>query len=241
MDLATLRERQGWKLEQKIDHAVGAVEQFKARTGRPLYVSFSGGKDSTVLLDLCRRFLDPEQKAVFNNTGNEYPEIIRFVRDTPNVTIISPRIPVRRIIEEQGFPLISKEQSCYIREAKTTKSAKLLDIRLNGSPLSKGRKVGKISERWKFLIGEPFMISERCCDILKKRPFRIYEKETGELPILGIMAGESRIRQEAYIKRGGCNSFNPDHLSCNPLSIWTEEDIWSYIRRFNVPYCQIYD
>ena len=215
MDLATLRERQGWTLEQKIDHAVGAVEQFKARTGRPLYVSFSGGKDSTVLLDLCRRFLDPEQKAVFNNTGNEYPEIIRFVRDTPNVTIISPRIPVRRIIEEQGFPLISKEQSCYIREAKTTKSAKLLDIRLNGSPLSKGRKVGKISERWKFLVGEPFMISERCCDILKKRPFRIYEKETGELPILGIMAGESRIRQEAYIKRGGCNSFKPDHLSCN--------------------------
>ena len=49
MDLATLRERQGWTLEQKIDHAVGAVEQFKARTGRPLYVSFSGGKDSTVL------------------------------------------------------------------------------------------------------------------------------------------------------------------------------------------------
>lgn len=47
MDLATLRERQGWILEQKIDHAVGAVEQFKARTGRPLYVSFSGGKDST--------------------------------------------------------------------------------------------------------------------------------------------------------------------------------------------------
>lgn len=241
MDLKTLRDRQGWTLEQKIDHAVGAVEAFRSRTGRSLYVSFSGGKDSTVLLDLCRRFLDPEQKAVFNNTGNEYPEIIRFVRQTPNVTIISPKIPVRRIIEEQGFPLISKEQSCYIREAKTTKSAKLLDIRLNGSPLSKGRKIGKISERWKFLVGEPFMVSERCCDILKKRPFRIYEKETGELPILGIMAGESRIRQEAYIKRGGCNSFKPNHLSCNPISIWTEEDIWAYIRRFNVPYCRIYD
>lgn len=143
MDLATLRERQGWKLEQKIDHAVGAVELFKARTGRPLYVSFSGGKDSTVLLDLCRRFLDPEQKAVFNNTGNEYPEIIRFVRDTPNVTIISPRIPVRRIIEEQGFPLISKEQSCYIREAKNDQigeTSRHTSERLSSLKRTKGRK-----------------------------------------------------------------------------------------------------
>lgn len=171
MDLATLKERQGWTLEQKIDHAVGTVEAFKARTDRPLYVSFSGGKDSTVLLDLVRKFIDPNQKAVFNNTGNEYPEIIRFVKSTPNVTIISPHTPIRSIIEKHGFPLISKEQALYIRQAKTTKSAKLLYKRLNGSPQSKGRKVGKIPEKWKFLIYEPFMVSEKCCDILKKKPF----------------------------------------------------------------------
>lgn len=241
MNLKTLKERQRWTLEQKIDHSVGVVESFIARTGKPVYVSFSGGKDSTVALDLVRRFIDKNIKAVFNNTGNEYPEIIKFVRSTDNVMIISPRISIRKIIETHGFPLISKEQSLYIREAKTTKSAKLLDIRLNGSPLSKGLKIGKISERWKFLLDEPFMVSEKCCDILKKRPFQQYQKETGELPILGTMAGESRLRQQAYIVRGGCNSFKENHLASNPLSIWTEKDIWDYIRRFNIPYCEIYD
>jgi 3'-phosphoadenosine 5'-phosphosulfate sulfotransferase (PAPS reductase)/FAD synthetase len=241
MNLEILKERQGWTLEQKIDHAVGTVEAFKARTGHPFYVSFSGGKDSTVLLDLVRRFIDPNQKAVFNNTGNEYPEIIKFVKSTSNVTIISPHTPIRSIIEKHGFPLISKEQAQYIREAKTTKSAKLLDIRLNGSPQSKERKVGKIPEKWKFLIYEPFMVSEKCCYILKKKPFRDYERETGELPILGTMAGESRIRQQAYIHRGGCNSFKENHESCNPLSIWTEQDIWDYIHRFNIRYCPLYD
>lgn len=241
MDLKELKYRQSWSLEQKIDHAVGAVEAFKSKTGRPLYVSFSGGKDSTVLLDLCRRFIDSKIKAVFNNTGNEYPEIIKFIRETENVHIISPKVSVREMIKENGFPLISKEQSQYIREAKSTKSEKLLDIRLKGTIRPGGRKSGCISKRWNFLIYESFMVSEKCCYILKKRPFRAYEKETGERPILGIMAEESRLRQQSYIRRGGCNLFKTNHESSFPLSIWTEQDIWDYIHKFNVSYCPIYD
>ena len=82
MTIQELHQRQQWPLHQKIDHALGTVEAFVARTGKVPYVSFSGGKDSTVLLDLVRRFLYPDIKAVFCNTGNEYPEIVKFVRRT---------------------------------------------------------------------------------------------------------------------------------------------------------------
>lgn len=82
MTIQELNTRQGWTLSQKIDHAVGTVEAFLSRTGKVPYVSFSGGKDSTVLLDIVRRFVDRDIKAVFCNTGNEYPEIVRFVRST---------------------------------------------------------------------------------------------------------------------------------------------------------------
>lgn len=216
MDIATLQERQTWTLEQKIDHAIGTVEAFLAKTGKPVYVSFSGGKDSTVVLDLVRRFVNPDIKGVFCNTGNEYPEIIRFVKSTPNVTIIRPRLTVREVLDKYGFPLISKEQAHGIRQARTTKSEKLRNVRLYGTNRAKGYTAGKIAERWKPLLTAPFMVSELCCDCLKKRPFHAYQRETGELPIIGTMAGESELRKQQYIKRGGCNSFKPDKLGSYP-------------------------
>lgn len=74
-----LFERQKWPLSQKIDHTLGAIDQFCSRLNDRVYVSFSGGKDSTVLLDLCR-IVKPNIKVTFCNTGNEYPDIIKFVR-----------------------------------------------------------------------------------------------------------------------------------------------------------------
>lgn len=233
MTIQELNTRQGWTLNQKIDHAVGTVEAFLSRTGKVPYVSFSGGKDSTVLLDIVRRFVNRDIKAVFCNTGNEYPEIVRFVRSTENVTIIRPGITVREVIGKYGFPLISKEQSKYIREAKHSKSQKVVEQHLFG-------KYGKISNRWQFLIRENFDISEKCCYCLKKRPFYKYERETGEVPLLGIMTEESKLRTGQYLRRGGCNSFS-GRLASFPLSIWREIDIWEYIHRFNISYSPIYN
>ena len=74
-----LKERQAWSLEQKIDHSLGVINQFYERLNGQVYISFSGGKDSTVLYWLARK-LYPNIKAVFCNTGNEYPDIVKFVR-----------------------------------------------------------------------------------------------------------------------------------------------------------------
>lgn len=234
-----LQYRQGWTLQQKIDHSVGSIEAFISRTGKVPYVSFSGGKDSTVLLDLVRRFVDHDIKGVFCNTGNEWPENVKFVREQENVITIKPDISIKDVLNIHGFPLISKEQAQYIREAKTTKSDKLRNQRLNGA--HNKIKSGKISDKWQFLINEKFNISEKCCKCLKKNPFRKYEKQTGEVPILGIMACESQLRKSSYIRRGGCNSFDGKHIASYPLSIWTDDDIWAYIKMFNIPYSKIYN
>lgn len=240
MTLQELHIREGWTLYQKIDHTVGTIEAFIARTGKVPYVSFSGGKDSTVLLDICRRFVDKDMKAVFCNTGNEYPEIVQFVRRTENVTIIRPEMTVKDVIEKYGFPLISKEQASYIREVNNTTNPSVINRRLYGGT-AKGEFRGKISNCWQFLLQAPFDVSEKCCECLKKRPFAKYEKQTGEVPILGVMAGESNLRTQQYISRGGCNSFDGNHLASYPLSIWTDADIWAYLRKVNIPYCELYD
>ncbi|KAA6322292.1 Thioredoxin-dependent 5'-adenylylsulfate reductase [termite gut metagenome] len=124
-----LKYRQSWTFEQKIDHAAGVVSSFSAEVNGNIFASFSGGKDSTVMLDIIRRFVDKNIPAVFYNTGNEYPEVVKFVRQTENVTVIHPEIHIRQIIEKYGFPLISKEQSQYIRQAKHANSEKLRNIR----------------------------------------------------------------------------------------------------------------
>lgn len=64
---------------------------------------------------------------------------------------------------------------------------------------------------------------------------------TGEVPILGVMAGESDLRKRQYIRRGGCNSFQNSLIASYPISIWTDADIWAYLRKFKVPYCELYD
>ncbi len=71
MTYEELKYRQSWTLEQKIDYAVGVVSTFMDRVHHKIYASFSGGKDSTVMLDIIRRFVNKNTPAVFCNTGNE--------------------------------------------------------------------------------------------------------------------------------------------------------------------------
>lgn len=73
-----------------------------------VYISFSGGKDSTVLLDIAREMY-PEIWAVHVDTGLEYPEIRRFVTQYENVKIIRPKMNFRQIIIKYGYPMIGKE------------------------------------------------------------------------------------------------------------------------------------
>jgi 3'-phosphoadenosine 5'-phosphosulfate sulfotransferase (PAPS reductase)/FAD synthetase len=235
MTYEELKYRQEWTLEQKIDHAVGVVSTFMDRVNGKIYLSTSGGKDSGVMLDIVRRFVDRNIPAVFCNTGNEYPEVVKFVRKTENLVIIRPQVHIRQIIERYGFPLVSKEQSRSIYQARHTKSEKLRHIRLYGSK----NGIGKIAEKWKFLINAPFDVSEKCCDYLKKKPFEKFHRSMGLFPIIGTMASESRLRLQKWL-RYGCNSFESNTVASYPLSIWTEADVWTYIRKFNLPYSPIY-
>lgn len=241
MTYEELKIRQSWSLHQKIDHAAGTIEHFLSKTDGNAYISFSGGKDSTVLLDIARRFVRRGLPAVFSNTGNEFPEIIQFVKTFDNITIIRPKMRVREVIEKYGFPLISKEQSQYIRQARNTNSEVLRDIRLNGKKNRNGKGTqGKISEQWKFLINAPFEVSEICCSKLKKEPFDVFHKETSLNPIIGTMADESRLRLQKYLKTG-CNDFLSNKVASYPMSIFTEKDVWEYRKEFKIPFCKVYD
>lgn len=103
-----LKQMQSWSLERKTQVTQTRIIEWYERFEGDVYVSFSGGKDSTVLLDLARRIY-PDIPAVFIDTGLEYPEIKNFVKTKENVTIIKPEMSFREVIKKYGYPLISKE------------------------------------------------------------------------------------------------------------------------------------
>src|SRR5574344_987802 len=230
-----LNERLNWTLDQKIDHSLFTIENALNYSNGNAYVSFSGGKDSTILLHLAR-IIKPDIKAVFFNTTNEFPEIYKFIKEIDCIKV-QPEMNLKSVIEKVGFPLISKEQAQSIREARTTRSAILLDKRMNGriNPITGERtSMGKISEKWKHLVYAPFDISEKCCYYLKKRPAMKFEKENKLLPIIGTSVNESQMRLLKYYHTG-CNAFELKRPASYPLSIWNDTDKWNFIKQNKIP------
>ena len=106
-----LYQWQGLPLNIKVLMTKDRIRQWVNEYGEDgVYVSFSGGKDSTVLLHIVRSMY-PNVKAVFVDTGLEYPEIRDFVKSFDNVDWLKPKMNFRQVIEKYGYPFISKEVS----------------------------------------------------------------------------------------------------------------------------------
>lgn len=106
-----LRSMQAAPLSVKISLTRDRIRQWINEFGEDgVYVSFSGGKDSTVLLDIVRKDY-PNVPAVYCDTGLEYPEVRDFVKTFDNVTILKPKMNFKEVVNRYGFPFISKEVS----------------------------------------------------------------------------------------------------------------------------------
>ena len=109
--ISDLYQMQSLPLKAKIRMTENRITEWVNEYGEDgVYISFSGGKDSTVLLHIARR-LYPNIKAAFVDTGLEYPEIRQFVKMFDNVDWIKPKMTFKQVIEKYGYPFISKEVS----------------------------------------------------------------------------------------------------------------------------------
>lgn len=232
-----LKMLQSLPLEVKVLKTQQRIREWVTYYGvEGVYVSFSGGKDSTVLLHLVRE-LYPDVEAVFVNTGLEYPEIQRFVKTFDNVRILYPEKTFMQVICEYGYPIISKEIAYTIQQAK--RGSKRCAAKLNGEVEWNGEKSRFCCDKYKALLNADFNVSNLCCDVMKKNPAKHFEKETGKTPIIATMAAESLVRKNRWLLFG-CNAFESDRPSSKPMSFWTEHDVLQYIKENNIKIASVY-
>ena len=251
-----LKQYQSLPLKAKVLMTKTRIREWYNYWNGDVYVSFSGGKDSTVLAHLVHE-LYPEVPLVFSNTGLEYPEIQMFAKSM-NAEFIRPKAKFSEVISKYGYPIISKENADVIYGARLIKNGSKKQRGNLGIPKSNKDGIW-MNWRRKALHGLPpfdkgmfekmkylplardtqFCISHHCCNVIKKRPLEVYQKQTGLLPYIGTLANESRLREQAWIKNG-CNAFTCAHKTSQPMSFWLEQDVLQYIKENDIEICSVY-
>lgn len=258
-----LKQMQSLSLTAKILMTKRRIREWYDAFDGDVYVSFSGGKDSTVLKHIVDSMYS-DVPAVFVNTGLEYPEIQQFVRDVKagkwdcfntDVEILRPEMRFDEVIKKYGYPVISKEVSNTvsgarknIRDGKYSLRLRQLGVQCDeyGGLYNSGKhdyektvtRSKFTQNKWRFLLDSDFEVSEKCCYHTKKAPSKKYEKETGRKPLIATMACESMTREAAWMKKG-CNAFDAPRPTSQPMSFWTEQDVLHYIKKYDVPYCAV--
>lgn len=211
------------------------------------YLSFSGGKDSTVLHYLIDEAL-PNNKIprVYINTGIEYVEIVKHVKSLKEkddrIEIINSNVDIPQMLKRVGYPFKSKEHSkklgMYQRNGKTYAINKYLTGKQNDGTDSKF--ICPKSLKYQFTNNFTIKVSEKCCDELKKNITHGYEKNSGRnIAMTGLRTSEGGQRKNHHEcvvfdnKTGELTKFKP----INPCG-----DEWCdwYIKERNIKLCKLY-
>lgn len=179
-----LKQYQSLSLDSKIRMTQQRIKAWYEHWDGMVYVSFSGGKDSTVLKHIVDCMYD-DVPALFVNTGLEYPEIQRFAMSQKNVVTIRPKMRFDEVIKKYGYPVISKDVAKRIKDGRAAlrngNENSYALVQLRGQHMTpEGKKSPFNYEKWQFLLDSPFQISSSCCDVMKKDQYENMKKKQAE-------------------------------------------------------------
>lgn len=222
-------------------------------TAGSCYLSFSGGKDSTILVSLIKqlqqegRIRENAIPAVYANTGIELQatkDFVEWVKNNyyENIVIIEPEKSFSQIIKECGKPFRSKLKSELIRRYRKNPEYKSVQQLLYGHS-----KISLANKDFHVLHDDfECKISNDCCEYMKKKPFKKYAKENNCLGFMsGIRMNEGGVRELNYKRdlekgKSPCTKIDGNYIMKYPLIDWSDDICDEYVRNYNVPLSKAY-
>ncbi len=259
------REKQKWSYDRKVSYAENLVYDFirdcKAE-GLNYHVSV-GGLDSITLLMFIRGVADADIPAI--SVSSLEDKSIQKIHKQLGIECLKPAIMPnghhwnkQKIIQEFGFPVISKEVALKIETLQnpTEKNKTVRHAIITGETgayggFRKGTRM-QLKQKWLEKFGgyenetenvnyrcPDFKVSSKCCYYLKEKPCEDWSKEHNSVPFLGLMASEGG-RREKSLMINGCNYWGKTTIRSAPFAIFQREDLLKLADDFNVPIPEIY-
>lgn len=208
----------GVELVSKVDLAMERMKAFEPKDG--YYLAFSGGKDSCVLKALAD-MAGVKYDAHYQVTSVDPPELVRFIRQQhPDVAFNVPHKPIynekREIIGEYEVTMWN------LIPTKTIPPTRLQ--RYCCAELKEGFGKGRIvltGVRWAESVRRKN--DRNLVDIGGKKSGITYNSDNDEA---------RRMVEQCYQKK---------RVTVNPIIDWTDDDVWEFIRKNEIPYCELYD
>ena len=208
------------------------------------YISFSGGKDSTILHYLIDMALPNNRiPRVFINTGIEYNYIVEFVNELASkddrFVILKPTQPIKPMLEKVGYPFKSKEHSNYLSVYQHCGlESKTVDRYLN--PSEKRKKYGcPTFLKYQFTKEFKLKISNLCCYKLKKEPIKKWQKQNNRsITLTGMRKDEKGTRANIQ----GCIITDKTNkiVKFHPLLVVNDDFENWFIEKNNIKLCKLY-
>lgn len=237
-------------MEKIVQEAIARIwKAYEECEGR-IYLSFSGGKDSTVVAELIKMAgLPTTIPFVFADTLLELDATLEFVEEYEwdNKVTVYPRKKFSQIIKEYGYPILSKVKSGYLSVYHNSiRKGKDLDEVATVQKLLKKKGNGKDAlalKHYHLLHPElDYKVSKVCCDYLKKYPFADYSLHNNmKGTITGIRVAEGGVRSQVYkscISHRKVN--NMIEVFATPIWDWSDETVDEFVKTYDVKLSRAY-
>lgn len=252
MTPAEFVQKQSLPYEQKVIHAIARAREFYDHMDGNVFCSV-GGLDSITLLLFLRKYVDPNIKGVsISSIEDKRNQIVH--RQIGNMVFLKPYKSKVQVLDEFGFPIISKEKARKIEYLQTPENPKQTFIRaiMTGDMGAQGHyghsEKLKLPDKWIQLFGglyakyrpdlecrcAGYKVSDRCCYWMKEKPADDFAKQTGCVPYLGLMASEGGQREKGLMKNG-CNYYGKTVTRSCPFAIFSRTDLLCLAMDLKVP------